>query len=245
MQNQSTTFAPLPSARYEITQGDQNICRVPAVKVERLPFTVKLVSTKTELRKAIKVRQAAYARHTPLFAQSLKAPEAMDEEKGVILLLAESKTDGTPLGTMRIQTNRFQPLSLEQSIRLPSWLEQRPLAEATRLGVTNEKIGRLVKTILFKAFYQYCITRGIEWMVVAGRAPVDRQYDQLLFKDVYPGMGYIPLQHAGNMPHRVLSLDVRAAESEWTEAAHPLLDFMCNTHHPDIDIGARAPTLVQ
>ena len=27
------------------------------------------------------------------------------------VLLAESKLDGSPLGTMRIQTNRFQPLA--------------------------------------------------------------------------------------------------------------------------------------
>lgn len=208
-----------------------------ATSEERLPFTVKVVQTEADLHKALDIRHAAYARHLPDFAESLRWAEAADTDNGAVVLLAESKFDGSPLGTMRIQTNWFQPLKLEQSIDLPPWLENRPLAEATRLGVTEQKIGRTVKTVLFKAFYQYCVQNGIEWMVIAGRAPIDRQYDRLLFEDVYPGMGYIPLQHAGNMPHRVMAFEVGTAEARWTQANHPLTNFIVHTHHPDIDVG--------
>jgi hypothetical protein len=210
---------------------------VNEMREEQLAFTVKLVRDQDDLEKAVHIRHAAYARHLPEFAQTLKAPEPSDGDNGVVVLLAESKLDGSPLGTMRIQTNRFNPLSLEQSVVLPSWLQSRRLAEATRLGVTHGKIGRLVTTVLFKAYFQYCQQTGIEWMVIAGRAPIDRQYDRLLFEDVFPGMGYIPLRHASNLPHRVLSFHIDTAQERWTRAHHPMLDFMCNVHHPDIQIG--------
>ena len=209
----------------------------PAMTEELLPFTVRLVRDEDDLSKAVQIRHSAYARHLPDFAETLKSAETADAENGVVVLLAESKLDGSPLGTMRIQTNQYKPLCLEQSIVLPDWLKKRRLAEATRLGVTNEKGGRLVTTVLFKAFFQYCQQTGIEWMVVAGRAPVDRMYDRLLFDDVFPGMGYIPLAHAGNLPHRVMSFDVETAEDRWARVKHPLLGFMCHTHHPDIQLG--------
>ena len=209
-------------------------------KVERLPFTVRLVRNEQDLAKAVAIRFSAYARHVPEFAQTLRTPEATDYENGVAVLLAESKVDGSPLGTMRIQTNRFKPLSLEQSLQLPVWLQDRTLAEATRLGITEDRVGRLVKTVLFKAFYKYCLQEDIEWMVIAGRAPIDRQYERLLFEDVYPGMGYIPLQHANNLPHRVMAFHVDSAQARWAAAHHPLLDFMCHTSHPDIDLGESA-----
>jgi hypothetical protein len=204
---------------------------------QALPFTVRVVSGTSALMKAVQIRQAAYGRHLPELAQTLGAPEALDLRPGVAVLLAESKLDGAPLGTMRIQTNRFQPLALEQSITLPSSLASRPLAEAARLGVTGQRVGRMVKTVLFKAFFQYCQQAGIEWMVIAGRTPIDRQYERLLFDDVYPGAGYIPLRHAGNLPHRVMSFEVGSAEERWTAAGHPLYDFIFRTAHPDIDLG--------
>lgn len=212
---------------------------------ERLPFTVRLVQTQDELSKALQIRYAAYARHVPSFAESLKMAEPNDRDNGVAILLAESKLDGSPLGTMRIQTNWHQPLSLEQSVELPAWLQNKSLAEATRLGVTEQKIGRNVKTVLFKAYFLYCVENGIDWMVIAGRSPIDRQYDRLLFSEVYPGMGYIPLRHANNMPHRVLSFEVATAEERWNLAKHPLTNFIFHTRHPDIDIGSKKTLRLQ
>jgi hypothetical protein len=203
---------------------------------EALPFTLKIVSTQAELNKAVLIRQAAYDRHLPDFAKSLVKPEAADFEKGTIVLLAESKEDGSPVGTMRIQTNAYKPLCLEQSINLPNWLKELPMAEATRLGVTNQVGGRLVTTALFKAFYMYCQQIGVEWMVIAGRAPVDRMYQRMLFDDVVPGQGFVPLAHANNLPHRVMSFNVKTAFERWSAVDHPLLSFAALTHHPDITL---------
>jgi hypothetical protein len=231
---QQTTPAAYQPQRIHAVQSRAGLNIGTGLTEEFLPFTVRVVHDDEDLNKAVSIRHSAYARHVPEFADTLRAPERADGENGVVVLLAESKLDGSPLGTMRIQTNQFRPLSLEQSVELPNWLKSRPLAEATRLGVTGGKGGRLVTTVLFKAFFLYCQQAGIEWMVVTGRAPVDRQYDRLLFNDVFPGMGYIPFRHVGNMPHRVMCFNVETAEARWAAAKHPLLAFMCQIHHPDI-----------
>jgi len=208
------------------------------MKVEWLPFTVRLVQSDQDLEKAVRIRHSAYARHVPEFAKQLQTPEALDTDRGIVIFLAESKVDGSPIGTMRIQTNRYAPLMLEQSLELPAWAKGCLLAEATRLGVTQQGVGRLVKTALFKAFYQYCKAVNVQWMVVTGRSPIDRQYERLMFEDVYPGMGYIPLRHVNNMPHRVMALDVAGVEEKWRAANVPFTDFFFNKSHPDIETQA-------
>lgn len=224
------------------------------MKTEALPFTIRVVSNANDLEKAVRIRHAAYMRHVPSFAQALRVPENTDSEEGVVVLLAESKLDGSPIGTMRIQTNEVRPLALEQSVVLPGWLDGKCMAEASRLGVTQERVGRMVTTALFKAFFLYCQKQRVEWMVITARTPVDRHYDRLLFKDVYPEMGYIPFKHVGNMLHRVMSFEVDAARNLWLEAQHPLFNFVFRTYHQDIDVSTttvyktqiqRVPTLPQ
>ncbi|MEJ0045362.1 MAG: hypothetical protein WDN04_03855 [Rhodospirillales bacterium] len=144
--------------------------------------------------------------------------------------------DGSPLGTMRIQSNHDKPLVLEQSIELPAKFRGASLAEATRLGVSQKRVGMIVKTALFKAFYLACVEAEIEWMVIAGRAPMDRQYEALQFEDVDPDGAFVPLRHAGNIPHRVMAFEVGTAEARWRAADHKLYDFVFRTHHPDIDV---------
>ncbi|KQP14891.1 hypothetical protein ASF43_12595 [Pseudorhodoferax sp. Leaf267] len=203
---------------------------------ERLPFSVRLVRSEADLRKAVQIRHSAYARHVPAFAETLRRPEPHDTMDGAVVLLAESKLDGAALGTMRIQTNLLEPLPLEQSITLPPHLRHGTLAEATRLGVTEQFQGRAVKTVLFKAFFLYCQQNGIDWMVITARTPIDRQYERLMFKDVDPALGYVPLAHVGNLPHRIMCFEVAGAEQRWAGARHPLFDFVYRTRHVDIDL---------
>lgn len=203
---------------------------------ERLPFTVRLVRTEEDLKKAVQIRQSAYARHMPGVAEKLRAPEAVDTQDGVAVLLAESKVDGSPLGTARIQTNQFQPLALEQAIELPSWLQGKSLAHISRLGVVQGGMGRLVKLMLFKGLFNYWEQNGIGWAVVAARTPLDRMYQQLLFSDVFPGQGFTPLPHMDNIPHRVMAFEVATAYARWNQAQHPLKNFIFHTRHPDLDV---------
>jgi hypothetical protein len=206
-------------------------------KVEYWPFTLRLVQNREDLAKVIEIRHSAYARHLPKsLTAALLEPEAIDLAAGTVLLLAESNLDGSPIGTMRIQTNRFAPLALEQSVSLPHWMHGKVLAEATRLGVAQESGSRLVKAALFKTYYLYCMSNGIDHMVITARAPLDRQYERMLFKDVVPGMGYQPLAHVFSLPHRIMYLNVKDVRRQWESVSHPMLEFMCHTEHPSLKI---------
>lgn len=235
----STVFAaPAMPALARMQQAPANN---PAVRrhviSETLPFTVRVARDSEAIAKAVEIRHSAYARHLDeSMTAALKQPETLDNAPGVVVLLAESKLDGSPLGTMRVQTNLHRPLTLEQSITLPDWMSGMALAEATRLGVTQDKVGRVVKTMLFKAYYLYCLMNDIQYMVITARSPIDRQYERLMFHDVYPGMGYVPLQHVFNLPHRVMYFDVFGAEEQAKTEGHPLCEYMFHTAHPDLKL---------
>lgn len=207
--------------------------------IERLPFTIKRVENDEDMWKAVRVRHAAYARHIPLFAQTLTAPELGDYEDGAVVLLAESKLDGSALGSTRIRNNFYQPLSVEASIVLPEWLQHRRLAEVTRLSVNEGRTGEMVKAALLKACVTYCQDNAIEWALATGRAPIDRQYERLMFVDLFADKQPVPLKHVGNIPHRVMAFEIDTMETRWAAAKHPMLDFFCRTTHPDIAISNR------
>src|ERR1700709_783977 len=76
------------------------------MKQERMPFLIRIAPDDRDLEKALQIRRLAYQRHLPEFAQKMNI-ESCDRDQGTAILLAESKLDGAPLGTMRIQTNEY------------------------------------------------------------------------------------------------------------------------------------------
>ena len=141
MMNQISPLNPAISLfqRLQSRKSPVSMLMPPSMTEETLPFTVRVVSSTEDLNKAVAIRHAAYARHLPEFAETLKNPEPYDFDDGVAILLAESKLDGSALGSMRIQTNLYAPLDLEDTVSLPNWLQGRSLAEASRLGVTQDR----------------------------------------------------------------------------------------------------------
>ena len=237
--SQASLTAARLMAQVAGTSSEQAPERETAMAIERLPFTIKRVQSDEDMWKAVRVRHAAYARHVPDFAKSLSAPEECDYDSDAVILLAESKLDGSALGSTRIQTNFTQPLHVEASVELPLWLQTHRMAEVTRLGVGEGRIGRLVKVALIKACFEYCEKNRVEWAVVTGRTPIDRQYEQLLFCDVFADKQPVPLRHVGNIPHRVMAFEIATGEARWEAAQHPMLKFFRHTRHPDIDISIR------
>jgi hypothetical protein len=150
--------------------------------------------------------------------------------------LAEAKSDGEALGTIRIQTNFVDPLPLEFSISLPDSYRGRPLAGVSRLAVRSGPRGRLVKLSLFKALHRYCLAKQVEWILIGARPPLDQAYLDLGFADVFEDAELRPLATAAGVPHRILSFEVFTAERRWHQLSHPLYVFMGQRFHPDIEI---------
>ena len=233
---QTATSAFSPQHRIKLPRTRIAAANEATLIEETLPFTVRLVRNQADLNKAVQIRHSAYARHMPIFAEKLKTAEPADSKDDVVVLLAESKLDGSPLGTARIQTNRYRALSMEESVELPRWIRNKSLADIRRLGIVQGTIGRLVKIVLIKACFQYCERHEIDWAVIAARPPLDRSYQQLMFEDILPGETFIPAPRADNVPHRVMAFEIETGEARWAQAKHPLLGFFRHTHHPDIDI---------
>jgi len=205
-------------------------------KQVELPFRVRIARTEEQLRKAIEIRAEAYSRHVPALGESLRVTEGVDLTPDCLVILAESKLDDLPVGTMRIQTNFHAPLPMEESVRLPEKFRDRPLAVVSRLAVKAGHRGKMVKLALFKAMHRYCIAKQVEWVLIGARPPLEETYLALDFVDVFPDRQPRPLATAKNLPHRILAFEIATAERRWHEIGHPLYNFMINRFHPDIEI---------
>lgn len=203
-----------------------------------LPFTVRIVRSNEQLARATMIRASAYSRHTPGLGSTLSVPETTDRDPDSIVFIAESKVDGEPLGTIRIQTNFKNSLVLEQSVRLPSRFAGSPMAGVSRLAVRSGTRGRMVKLALFKAMHRYCLAKQVEWALIGARPPLDKDYEKLEFIDVFEDKLPRPLHSASGIPHRILAFDVPTAEKRWYATNHPLYSFMFRTWTPDIQIFA-------
>lgn len=204
------------------------------MREELLPFTVKVVKTSEELAKAVKLRHDAYAKHLPEFAEKLSRPEEADDVD--IVLLAESKFDGSALGTMRMKTNDIDPLPVESVFSMPQNMIGKRLTEATRLAIRGTGANRLVRDALFKACFLVCEQTETDHMVIAGRTPVDKIYDWMDFVDVEEENKFYEIPYAANLPHRIMTTDFVTFQERWDEKKHPMYDFIWKTKHKDIKI---------
>ena len=204
---------------------------------EILPFTVRVVRNETDLRKAVDIRQSAYARHLPELAEALAEPEMDDTKPDTVVLLAESKLDGSVLGSVRIQANWGRPLNMERAITLPKWLQGQSIAEVRRLAIVRGTTGRLVKLILVKACFQYCEINNIDWALLGTNQTLKRGYEQLMFSDILDGTTFLLPPPSNDVPHSAMAFEISTGHARWKAAKHPLLRFFSYTHHPDIDVG--------
>ncbi len=228
-------LADTPPAEPLSTSTAHPMANATPLRTELLPFTIRAVTSASDIERAARLRQSAYGRHLPEFAERLGEPEPADSYDNTVVLLAESKMDGEPLATLRIHTNYGAPLPLEQAVTLPPHLRNASLAEAVRLSIVPGREGHLPRDAIFKAFYLACLAMGIEWMVICARHPLHKIYSSLLFDDISPEKAFIPMAHIGDIPHRVMYFNVQNAESLWRVQRHPRFDFFVNTCHPDIE----------
>jgi hypothetical protein len=200
-----------------------------------MSFTVAPVGNDEQLRQACAVRAASYGHHVPALGRSFAEPDALDESGAATSFLALDKLTGRAVGTLRVQMGSAeQPLMLESSYALPGELPSQTRAELTRMSVLP-KADPLIRLLLWKAGYYFCLAKQIQCMVIGARRPaLIKQYKHLGFSELTEAP--VPFAHTGGMPHSVLHFDVRSAERRWHHSNHALYGFMFATHHPDMDV---------
>lgn len=200
-----------------------------------LPFTVKVVTTKSELDSVVALRSAAYLRHNAPAADKVRFPEEEDEREDAVILVARSKLEGGVVGTMRINSNLNTPLQLESVMALSVPFNQSRCAEFMRLGVVSGSSGRLVSSALAKAGYEICVAMKMDFVFVCSRPPVDTMYRGYKFDDLLKGEK-LDLHYAPGVPHFVLCIPVAEAPARWLLDSGPVYRFFIETEHPDLEI---------
>lgn len=208
------------------------------METSNLGFAVRLASSEQDFIDACAVRAIAYGHHDPELGPKFGDVEALDRAEGTVVLLCRDLETGACMGTARIQLSTFGPLTLESSLRLPQWLRNRLRAQISRLAVVPGA-SNVVKLLLMKASYQYCLAMQVRWMVIGARsAALIRNYRSLGFQDVFEPGSWVPLASVGGLPHQILALDVAGAKQAWQATKNRLLGFMTETQHADVQVVA-------
>jgi hypothetical protein len=201
-------------------------------------FAVRLAGCDQDFRDACAVRAIAYGHHDPELGPKFGDVEPLDRAEGTAVLVCRDQATGRCVGTARIQVSGFGPLTIEASLSLPDWLRSRLRAQISRLAVVPGA-SNLVKLLLMKASYQYCLAMQVRWMVIGARsAALIRNYRSLGFRDVFESGQWVPLASGGGLPHQILALDVTGAKEAWQATKNRLLGFMTETAHPDVQVVA-------
>lgn len=198
-----------------------------------LPFRVRLASSPQDLQSVVEIRAAAYARHLPAFAQTLRTPEQEDLRSDVLLLIAERKLDRVPIGTMRLEPNFNGPLRIERETTLPVAYQNRRLVETTRLGVQNGIGGTMVMAALVKAAFEICHAWDFAYGIAVGRRSMAEMFRTMCFDTVE---GPVRISYAKNSPLWIFAIPVLDWEDRLRVRDHFYFDFMARTEHPDINI---------
>ncbi|MCR2747659.1 N-acyl amino acid synthase FeeM domain-containing protein [Limnobacter parvus] len=210
-----------------------------------LPFWIAKAESDHELELAARARQVAYGKHLPQLGDKLATPDEDDVDQDSAVLLAYSKLDGSCIGTVRIQIANQRALRLEDSFRLPSALRQGRIAEISRLAIPSRSNGLTLRLMLIKAAYWYSRAHRVDRCFLCVRYPVDRQYRRFDLDDVMRNDGFVPMQHIGMIPHRILWFDVFNIEARWLLSANPLHSVYFSNSHPDLLKNIQANTLIQ
>ena len=209
---------------------------MPPTLTATLSFTLAPVQSAADLHDARAVRAQAYGHHLPELGGRFGQADPQDELPGACVLLCRDKLSGRATGTARIHCSQHGPLQIDQCLLLPSPLAQAPRAEITRLAVLPGA-DPLTRLALMKAAYLHCLAQGVRHLVIGARLPaLIRNYQRLGFVDVLGPEQWVPLSHAGGLPHRVLAFNLERAHATWAAGGHPLLPFMVETEHPDLQL---------
>ncbi len=205
---------------------------------EQLSFTLRPVENYADLLIACSVRAEAYGHKVPAYRDSMAKPDAVDASPSTAIFLCEDKATGQAVGTMRVQstTRGGTKLEIEKYVVPPPELELHGRAEITRL---SSILGAdpFVRLALWKAAYLYCMATQARWLMIGVRKPaLIRAYERMGARDIFDDKKTVPLGHAGNLPHRVLALDIGSCDQTWRAENHPMLNFMVGTVHPDLCI---------
>lgn len=200
------------------------------------PFRIRLVRTSEQLRQAVSVRRVAYSERFAALAGDVEVPEICDREHEPSILIAENVDSGRVVGTVRLNLGP-NVLDLLDDVDLPESFRSERVCYVSRMaaiGTGKEK--RVIRELLSKAMFQFCLARQIQRLLLAPVVPRERLYYSWGFENVFSdGQPRTPklLHHQQTI---LLQQEMFSVERRWKEENHSKYDFLFRTFHPEIQI---------
>ncbi len=209
------------------------------------PYSVRIVRTPDQLQAAVDVRYQAYSEKLQALASKVSQPGELDFKHGPVVLLAENRLTGAPVGTLRLNTGATI-LEMLADIDLPDTIVRERVAFVSRMaviGMVQER--QLVRNLMQKAVFQLCIAKQLNRMLLLAVEPRERLFYRCGFSDVFvDGQARHPA-FLDRFPVKALYADTYSMERLWKEEGHPLYDFLFRTFHPEIEVFSSLSSLGQ
>ena len=194
-------------------------------------ITIRIARTPEDIAKALYVRWLGYRKYDSCAKAEL---EELDQGRNCTILLAEDDA-GKARGTIRILDRRHGPIEIERFLDVDALLpsSNRSIAEATRFSIPASPLASRIKLLLWKAFLEFCLKRGIEYILVSMRPIAAKDYDRLKFTRLENGGTY---SHStlGNLAHESYYLHLPTAHDRYRQHNHPLTSFFFEEHYSNI-----------
>lgn len=200
-----------------------------------LPFVIRRALYESDLKEIRDLRHAGYGRHLPEYSDVFNSVDELDFHNDVTLFIAKDKITGETVGSLRVQTNLTGPVEIENSMPLPPSFFDMHLCEMSRLVVKPGYVPQ-VRLALVKTAYMFCVGRQIRAIIASARQSMVRYYQSMGYSDVYEDKRMVHLKHVGNIPHRLIFLDIVGAEHDWLSSKRSGYDFIFKQYHPDLNI---------
>lgn len=201
-------------------------------RVDLAGITVRKAVTEADFELVGHLRQAGFSRVADNAATAWV--DDFDRSPGVFSLIAYNSLN-EPVATMRVQDGRVSELELARFIPLDTLLneEYKPAVQCARLSVIK---GYQSTDAIFgscKAVWLWCLSKGLESIVLATPPWSKPIYDFMLFDDLGT-QGHFPHKFVGGTLHITMALSVRKAETVWRKRCNPLCRQMFDVEHPSL-----------
>lgn len=167
---------------------------------------IRTATTTEDYERVIDVRWEGYKGY---FKKRDDVLDPLDLGRNSTLLLATDSQNRT-VGTMRLLDRREGPIELENFLDVDSILPEKELAcvEITRFTVPYKARASAIKLCMYKSVFTYCLSNGIDIIVISTIPALAHMYQELFFKDVGDNGSY---HHniLGGVAHRTMKLNVK------------------------------------
>ncbi len=199
-------------------------------------LVVRIARTEDLLSKARAIRRLAFLRVAPRYAPVVARPDPMDYDPHSIVFLAESRSTGLPIASVRIESGRGETFYPTDHYPIPARIDRQASAYVTRLAAQPGRDGHRATTLLIKAAAHYCLAIQLDWMIALAVPPRDRHYRHYGLAPLPELPDLLPMPDDDRKKCRVMACQLFELEQAWRAAAHPMHAVMYARPSPEIEI---------